>query len=283
MSMEEFYLLSPADIIPETHVAVFSPHYDDTLFLLGNCQLNWREADIQKQIHVLLLFSRSNYLQGTGLNNFDASLERIKLATGQRLLEDVSCLDELFGPFGYRYELFGEMECFARGKKMADSEMEFPHGMFPDFQELDLQIFCRMKERIKKWAMREDTALVFPMAIKEHIDHFIVREAAVEAAKELGNSAKASFYFQEDKPYGGIATKEELERISRFITENQLMRRVYRAYPKQITDLAFKHYVSQVEEVYRTGIIGRAEALRQAVKAACPCDQLYIYDINHQT
>ncbi len=66
------------------------------------------------------------------------------------------------------------------------------------------------------------------MAFKEHIDHFIVREAAIEVAKESSRQANASFYFQEDKPYGGLATAVEHERITAFINKNKLQ-------PKHIT------------------------------------------------
>jgi hypothetical protein len=73
----------------------------------------------------------------------------------------------------------GEPECFLRAKAMAEGEMEFPHGMYADFSEQDTAIFERLKGRVRGWAAQEDTALVFPLAIKEHIDHFITREAGL--------------------------------------------------------------------------------------------------------
>lgn len=155
--------------------------------------------------------------------------------------------------------------------------MEFPQGMFPDFDQKDWAIFTRMKERISAYADKGDTALLFPLAIKEHIDHFIVREAAIQVAQEQGLSAKASFYFQEDKPYGGIATEEEMQRLKAFVSQYPLERRVYRAYPEKMIDLAFFHYVSQVEELYKTGIRTRAEVLRQQNNVQEACDQLYLF------
>lgn len=270
--------LTPIDMVmPEKRIVVFAPHYDDALFLLGNCALAWRAEGIAKQVRVLLLFSRSNYLQGTGAGNYDTGLARQKLATGHRVLEDAECLDALLGRFQYQYELVGESECFVRAKPFANDEMEFPHGMFPDFDDEDWRIFTRMKVRILEWAGQEDTALVFPLAIKEHIDHFIVREAAVQAAAQLGSGAKASFYFQEDKPYGGIASAEELARVEQFVAAHPFERRVYRAEPERIVDLAFTHYPSQVEELYRDGICGRANKLRGMYGLDVPCDQLYRY------
>jgi hypothetical protein len=273
-------VISIKDVIPQSNIVVFSPHYDDFLFMLGGYVSELKNSNLlnTKTFHIHLLFSRSNYQAGSGAKNFDESLERIKFATGNRLLEDLECIDEMLGKCNYRYEIAGENECFTRGKNMANSEMEFPHGMFDDFNELDTEIFERMKNRIRFWSSFSDTALVFPLAFKEHIDHFIVREAAVEVAKELGTNAKASFYFQEDKPYGGITTVEEAKRTEDFIRKNKLESRTYRYDPELMIDLAFKHYISQVEEVYKTGIRNRAATLQELVKGEGPCDRIYIYN-----
>jgi hypothetical protein len=269
-------LLYPIDkLIPEKNIVIFSPHYDDVLFMLGGYINELKKSSLlsTKKIHIVLIFSRSNYLAGTGAGNFDNTLDRIKLATGKRLLEDQECNDALLGRFNYTYELLGENECFTRGKQFADSEMEFPHGMFDDFDDQDREIFNRMKERIRSWSKQNDTALVFPVAFKEHIDHFIVRESAIEVAKESG--VNASFYFQEDKPYGGISDDKELARISNFIHDNKLKGRTYVCDPDLVIELAFKYYISQVEEVYKTGILERARILQQEMKSTYPCDRLY--------
>ncbi|MEO8762789.1 MAG: hypothetical protein ABI416_00785 [Ginsengibacter sp.] len=272
-------IFSITAVIPESNIVVFSPHYDDFLFMLGGyvSELKKYGQLDKKKIHIHILFSKSNYLAHSGKENFNNSLDRIKLATGKRLLEDQECTDEMLGRFNYRYELAGEDECFTRGKAFADSEMEFPHGMYEDFDETDEQIFERMKNRIAALAGREDTALIFPIAFKEHIDHFIVREAAIEIAKKTGTAAKAVFYFQEDKPYGGIATDTEKERVDNFISQNMLEGRTYRYDPERMIELAFKHYVSQVEEVYKAGIRNRSFFLQESVKADGPCDRIYVY------
>lgn len=273
-------MITPVEkIIPQTNIIVFSPHFDDVLFMLGGYigELKRNALLHTKKFHIYILFSRSNYLAGTGNQNFDASLERVKLATGKRLLEDQECLDELLGEFNYTYHLERERECFARGKSFADSEMEFPHGMYEDFDELDKQIFERMKNRVRSFVHHNDTALVFPTAFKEHVDHFITREAAIAVAAESGRSAKAAFYFQEDKPYGGLADEAELKRVADFVDAHRLESRTYCYDPEQMIDLAFKHYISQVEEVYKKGIRVRGEWLRQSLNADRPCDRIYCY------
>jgi hypothetical protein len=267
------------EVIPETNIVVFAPHYDDFLLGIGGYVLELKAQNRlpSKKFHVLLIFSRSNYQARSGAANFDTSLERVKYATGKRLLEDLECLDELLGEHQYRYELLGERECFLRAKAMADSEMEFPHGMYADFSEQDTEIFERLKVCVRGWAAQENTALVFPLAIKEHIDHFITREAGIVVAKELGSQAKASFYFQEDKPYAGIQTVEEAGRIEEFVQTHHLQPRVFPYHPESVVELAFKHYPSQVEEVYRKGVMDRAEQLKVLYGLEAPCDRMFVY------
>jgi hypothetical protein len=266
-------------LIPEKSIVVFSPHFDDVLFMLGGYILELKNVGLleTKNFHFNLIFSRSNYMARSGAANYDTSLERIKLATGNRIIEDQDCNNELLGAFNYVYQIMGEDECFARGKTMADSEMEFPHGMYEDFSRNDELIFERMKQLVRQWAGQEDTALIFPIAIKEHIDHFITREAGLEVAREMGGKAKAGFYFQEDKPYGGIATEEELTRTEDFVQVNGLESRLYAYNPQAVIDLAFKHYITQVEEVYSTGISGRALYWKQQMQSASPLDRICLY------
>ena len=272
-------LLTIADVIPESTIVVFSPHFDDVLFMLGGYMNELKQAHrlSTKRFHIIVLFSRSNYQAGSGAANADTSRERIKLATGNRVIEDQDCIDELLGRYQYTYELSGEDECFARGKQFADSDMEFPHGRYEDFDAQDHEIFARMQDRIRRWAVQEDTALVFPLAFKEHIDHFIVREAAVAVAREQPDQVGATFYFQEDKPYGGLATSEELARTETFITEHQLVSRHYAADPEEVIRLAFKPYVSQVEEIYKIGIRQRAHYWQDERSLEQPADRICVY------
>ena len=267
------------EVIPEANIVVFAPHYDDFLLGIGGYVLELKAQNRlpSKKFHVLLIFSRSNYQARSGAANFDTSLERVKYANGKRLLEDLECLDELLGEHPYRYELLGERECFLRAKAMADSEMEFPHGMYADFSEQDTEIFERLKVCVRGWAAQENTALVFPLAIKEHIDHFITRSAGIVVAQELGSQAKASFYFQEDKPYAGIQTAEEAGRIEEFLHAHRLQPRIFPYHPERVVELAFKHYPSQVEEVYRKGVLDRAEQLRSLYGTDAPCDRMFEY------
>lgn len=262
-------MLVPVDkLIPQSNIVVFSPHYDDVLFFLGGYFDGLKKIDQlrDKQIHVCLLFSRSNYQARDDAGNRQTDLKRIQFASGVRLQEDMNCLDELLGQDGYRYELHGYPECFVRGKAFADSEMEFPHGMYDDFDDADHALFERIQRLITTWIEQPDTALVFPTAIKEHIDHFLLREAAIKVAAENPGHA-AEVYFIEDKPYGGLATEEELSRLESFVSDDNLEPMPFAYDPEVMLALAFKHYVSQVEDCYRTGVLDRAALLKQQFQA----------------
>ena len=265
-------------VIPEKNIVAFTPHYDDFPLGLGGYVQELKAQNLlqSKSFHILLIFSRSNYQAGDGKANYDASLERVKYATGRRLLEDQNCLDELLGEHSYRYEVLGEKECFVRQKVYAQNEMEYPHGSYADFDDEDRQIFSRLKNLVRYWAQQEDTALVFPTAIMEHIDHVLTREAGIHVAKEMGSRARAKFYFQEDKPYAGIADPGELAALETFVQGHRLQPRVYRNHPERIVELVFRHYTSQVNELYRKGVLQRSEQLKQAYAIAEACDRIFV-------
>jgi hypothetical protein len=277
MGKDEIKLQAIQEVILEKDIVVFSPHFDDVLFGLGGYFLELKSKGLllEKNIRILVLFSRSNYQAASGAGNYDTSTQRIKLATGNRVIEDMDCLDELLGERNYRYELLGERECLLRAKQLSQTGLEFPHGMYADFTEEDRQIFDRLEKKIEGFGNLEDTALVFPLAIKEHIDHFITREAAITAAGKLGDRARARFYFQEDKPYAGLQTREEEARISQFVEQNHLTACLYRSHLEGIIELGFKHYISQVEEVYREGIRQRSLQLRALYGVKEDCDRIF--------
>jgi hypothetical protein len=273
-------ILPIAKVIPQKNIVLFAPHFDDFLLTAGGYFYELKKHGLlgNKRFHVIVLFSVNNYIAGSGQDNYDASPERLKLATGSALIEDTGCVNELLGEFNYRYELGMEKDCLLRGKLLTEGEMEFPHGMYEDFNEEDWKVFERMQARVRQWAAQEDTALIFPLAIREHMDHFITREAALSVARDLGLSARAQFYFQEDKPYAGMAGEQELERIDRFVRSNSLEERLYSYEPEKVIELAFKHYKSQVEEIYREAIRDRSRFLMENYKTDVPCDRIFVYN-----
>ncbi|MFK5974620.1 MAG: hypothetical protein QM485_15245 [Flavobacteriaceae bacterium] len=103
---------------------------------------------------------------------------------------------------------------------MTEHKMKFPHGIYEDFNEKNIAVFELMKQRFENYAMSTNTAIILPMDIREHIDHFIACEAGI--AKKLDAKTNDRFYFQEDKPKGGIASETDLERIEEFKNSNHM-------------------------------------------------------------
>ncbi len=253
-------------LIPERQIVVVSPHYDDVLFTVGGYAAAASGGFAGRRPHewsVEIVFSRSNYQCRAGVGNADVSLGRVKETTGKRLLEDTYCLDELLGRHAYRYELHGEDECLLRGKHIGAGGMEFPHGTYADYAAMDYAIEARLISRIRRLAECRDTALVFPLAIREHVDHFIVRQAAAAVMEE--RVWPATFYFAEDKPYAGLADEVEWGRTQAFIDKHRLVPSTYAVDHEYVIELAFRHYVSQVEPVYAEGIRRRVGALQAEV------------------
>lgn len=263
------------DVIPEKRIVIFSPHYDDVLLMLGGYihQLENTER-AQKQWEIKLIYSRSNYQQGGGTANYDTSTARIQYATGIRQIEDVQCIDELLGRHQYKYELLGEDEALVRGFKLPNDGMEFPHGTFDHFRVQERGIFKRMSDHIATYLQVPDIALVFPLAIREHIDHFIVREAAIDALSKAENST-ASVYFQEDKPYAGLAQVNDRYRTMQFINNHKLTP-IYFTYDFNRMVAQFnRHYPSQSEPIYGEGIQARALELQSNLAYQTPLDCIW--------
>lgn len=271
-------ITAAVDVISESRIVVFCPHFDDFLFTIGGWVLRLKELNLlgTRKFHIVVLFSRSNYTAHAGAAIYDTGLARIKYATGQRVIEDMECLDELIGPQGYEYSLAGFRECFARGKVIrADSKMEYPYGTFETFDKGDWAQYQAIQSIIAAHACSPDTAIVLPLAIREHVDHFITREAGLKVAKDMGPAARASFYFQEDKPYSGHSDAAEWARTQQFIQDNQLQEIIYETKSKEVVDLAFRHYTSQVDETYREGVLGRANGLMQQLGWHAPLDRMF--------
>jgi len=267
-------------VISEKNIVVFSPHYDDFPLFISGYIAGLKDKDLLdiKRFTSVLVFGRSNYTVGAEQANYDTSLERIKVATGQRFIEDTECMNEMLGCFNYSYECCLENEALVREKVLADSTMEFPSGTLADFNEEDQEIFERITRKVMEYATQEDTAILFPLAIKEHIDHVIVREAAFNAIEKSKGKVAATFYFCEDKPYYGIATKEERKKIEAVIEARKLRPITYTFNAEAMIELVFKHYISQVEDVYSAGIRARARELKNIEGEEKDCDRMYVLD-----
>jgi len=268
------------DVLPESHIICVSPHYDDFLFFLGGYVLEMKHKGLlqTKRFTNINTFSRSNYQEGDSAGNRDRSLARVKFVAGIRFLEDLECIDDLLGPHRYVYRVMGEEESLVRGTPLNENEgeMEMSFGSYETMAPCDWDILGRMEACLAELAQQEDTAIVLPLSMKGHIDHFIVREAGVRVMK--GESVKAAFYFAEDKPYAGIMTEKESTINDDFIAEHALSPRAFTGHPAEMIRLAYRHYPSQVNSIYDEGILNRSKFLKASYSVQTDCDRIYKYD-----
>lgn len=267
------------DVIPEKNVICISPHYDDFLFFLGGWLLEMRQRGLlgERRIANVSTFSRSNYQERDAEGNRDQSLRRVQYATGIRIIEDLECLDVLLGAHNYTYRVMGEEESQVRGKVLneGEGEMEMAFGSYETMDEADHAILGRMSTAIGELAMQEDTAIVLPLSMKGHIDHFIVREAGVSAMKQAGS--RATFYFAEDKPYAGLMNEAESKINDEFIAQYALEDRAFPHHAQEVLRLAYAHYPSQVDAVYDEGIRARNAQLKALYGKETDVDRIYRY------
>lgn len=265
-------------VIKEKNIIILSPHYDDVPLTFGGYldRLVKNGLNGSKDIRIIQIFSRSNYQARDNPGNKNISLSRIQYATGIRLLEDLNCLDDLLGHGNYNYEIKGENECAVRQKVWKPGEkFEFPHGTRGDFDAEDWEIYENIRKYAYDWLIQEDTAILLPLCIKEHIDHVILREAVLNVRDELENQSKATLYFGEDQPYAGLANDQDWEITNNYLHRFRLERIDYLIDESRKIELIWKNYPTQVEESYRTGVIRRAIHLKKINKAKSGVERMY--------
>ena len=267
-----------SDVVTEKNIIILSPHYDDVVLTFGGYldALVSNQLIHTKNIRIIHVFSRSNYQARDDDGNRDDSLKRIQYATGIRLLEDLNCLDDLIGHGNYTYEILAERESMMRQKSWKAGEaFELTQGSKEDFEKEDWQIYHRIKKHAPRWLIPEDCAILLPLGIKEHIDHILVREAVMDARDEMGHHTNATICFGEDQPYAGLANKNDWDKARAFINDLPITEINYRIDAERKSDLLMKHYPSQVEEIYREGVLNRADQLKQKYGTDTGVERIY--------
>ncbi|MFH1761357.1 MAG: hypothetical protein ABIA63_09695 [bacterium] len=263
-------MINIENIIPQKNLIILSPHYDDVPLTFGGYldALSQKklisDAPEDKSVRIIMLFSRSNYQARDDRGNADTSLARIQHATGIRQIEDLCCLDQIMGRCNYSYEIKFETECVLRAKGWKEGEeFEFPQGNKSTYDEDDWNIYKRFRKYSKKWLLKDNTALLLPLGIKEHIDHVLIRDAVLDTMVELGAGMRAALYFGEDQPYTGLASEEDFNKANKIITAFGLKPLDYEINAGRKADLIMQNYPTQIEESYKKGILLRSELLSE--------------------
>ena len=260
------------------NIIILSPHYDDVPLTFGGYldALVANQLISDKNIRIINIFSRSNYLSFDDEGNKDISLKRIQYVMGIRILEDLNCLDELIGHDNYNYEIKAEPECLVREKKLvSDGVFEFLPGDRDSFDDNDWKSYNRIKEYAREWLTLEDTAVLLPMGMKEHVDHVILREAVTDTRNELGQDASSIVYFGEDLPYTGLADTNDWDKLNLFFNGLVFRHINYSIDEHRKIKLIMKHYPTQFEDSYKEGVLKRADQLKQKFGTDTGVERIY--------
>ena len=238
-----------ADTFPEILIFI-SPHPDDIpLTFAGLIQRNGGFINHSNQI--LDIFSRSQWTENTDPD--DLSKYRIDTVSRERKTEDRLALKDMFHDH-LSYKYYGYPDAPIRqyhGPKTAGGG---PAGNFSTFGPQEKSIYTELVPIMETKLKTPNCAMFVLMANGYHIDHFIVREAVITAARNLGDKALCQIYFGEDQPYTGAfidASQKQMQAFSNRLNLQKISYEIDKNYKESIFT---KYYISQYSPDYIKGI-----------------------------
>ena len=200
------------------HVYFISSHPDDTTltfggFIYGQAHTyGFLTAPMVnkfdgRDVHNKVMMSITSWASLDGSSTASdqgTSNAMVTKVTGLRYAEDYSSVTNLFGGWQHVvYSSSGYLDAPLRGYVGPVTAGGGSGGNFAAFHAPEKSTFLRMVEEFKPIVRQEDCTMFVQLANGSHIDHFIVREAAIRAVYELAQTgeAKCQVVFGEDQPY----------------------------------------------------------------------------------
>jgi hypothetical protein len=261
-------------------ITIFSPHFDDTSLSLGGFLF---EAGKYFSISNLVIASISQYVSpdypdkdkvpGTP-DDIEIDDPRTKYVTKLRKGEDKAVMETLGVESLLLDELDGPLRGYGVDTKDGFTSPTAEEGWWKNSNEIDYM--ARLKEQFKTYLQEEGNVFI-PLALNYHIDHVLVRMAALQAAKELGDDLKANIFFYEDLPYAGLSKEDEpgwadankvIEMCDTIDIAVDLDSKV---------KIAVNGYPSQLEDTYEGGVRARANTIG-ALYDDVPHERIYKLD-----
>lgn len=251
-------------IIPERKLFFLSPHPDDIALTFGGLLLNEKGFPGKESFYEIFC-SISNY----SANFLDLQTDaRVKRVTLMRTEEDLSFLMDVFGGWDkFRYRAHGEYDAPLRhfpGPIDVLGQPLGPVGDFSTFRKEEKDFFLRTYHWAKGVLLPQRDCAAFVLMANVHgIDHFVVREAVIKAAHDLGPDAECQIYFGEDQPYTGVPGEVHdlvVEQIKQLTHRLGLEPITYPIDAEAKVKIFNAHYLSQYED-YRPAIVRRAEEI----------------------
>lgn len=246
--------LAQAEVdIPHKHLHFFSPHPDDILLTFGGLihKLSGQSTLPYRNSVTEVFFGLSNYTT----NHLDVlTNKRISDVSTQRFTEDFLSHISMFGSWKhFRYQSNGYYDAPLRLYQGSTTAGGGPAGTFLNFRAAEQAAYEDIVEQVKPTLKKENCAAFVLLANGSHIDHFIVREAVMKAAAELGNKAKCEIYFGEDQPYTGANpsnANDEIDSMKARLPAGAITKFSYWIDKKKKIDTFQEYYLSQYDAAY---------------------------------
>ncbi|MSP53043.1 MAG: hypothetical protein EXR81_02170 [Gammaproteobacteria bacterium] len=246
--------------IKEKNLVFLSPHPDDIALTFGGLVLA-NKGFKKHLIHYSVFFGTSNWTD----NELNIKTDhRIEYVTVTRFAENRLALNRMFGGWqNYHFTFQPFWDSLLRDYAGPPTAGGGPGGDFSTFRPIEKKTFQDIVALVKPIVAQKDTAIFILLAIGSHIDHFILREAVITAAYELGDQAHAQIYLGEDQPYtGSLAnTKVTVATIKQLTKRLGLQPLTYPIKIQEKVDLFQEIYFSQYSPDYIVGLKNRAKQL----------------------
>jgi hypothetical protein len=239
--------------ITHKNLHFFSPHPDDILLTFGGLIHNLSEKGALPQHRSVteVFFGLSNYTT----NHLDVlTNKRVSDVSAQRFTEDFLSHISMFGSWkNFRYQSNGYYDAPLRLYRGSTTAGGGPAGTFLNFRAAEQEAYENIVAQVKPTLKKENCAAFILLANGSHIDHFIVREAVMKAAAELGSEAKCEIFFGEDQPYTGANpsnANDEIDSIKARLPAGSITKYSYWIDKKKKIDTFKEYYLSQYDVAY---------------------------------
>jgi LmbE family N-acetylglucosaminyl deacetylase len=277
-------IVPPNPSITETHLFFVSVHPDDAPLTFGGMiQNNQGFANQNKFITIYEPFSQTNYTAAGGASVF--TNERINYVTALRYNEDANAYNDLFtvwSSYTFWGQLYPELslryylennnipppsvwvddgEHFTDGTSNTGFHLFGLQSIF--YYEVIVEDFLRLLHR-------SHCAVFLPSAVsnsvyQQHPDHFLVREAAIQAAYTLAQTVSednlCQLYFGQDQPYTNGDLPGSLTMINNFrirLGNTGVQNEVTYPIDKYAKWAMLQNYKSQLDSGYETSLLSRS-------------------------
>lgn len=255
MSMSAMSTVSIAEPLDITHEKIFflSPHPDDIALTFGGLinKLAKEDGLLQKKPVTEVYFSVSNYTT----NHLDISTnKRVIDVTSMRFNEDIKAHTGMFNKWSnFRYKTSGFYDAPLRNYEGSTTAGGGPAGTFEDFRQQEIEIYQTITASVKPILQQDNCAAFVLLANGSHIDHFVVREAILKAAHDLGSQAKCDIYLGQDQPYTGANPTDamvEVNNLAARLPPNALIPMRYWIDKEHKVNLFETYFLSQYDKSY---------------------------------